>query len=228
MAAQGFDSGARHGVRPCRGHVFDDDGDPQRQLVYREAGGKPLIEDKKCFAGVEGPQGSIGVVTPHRGDAYMSSLKEGLQPFLLLACMLLVSACTAGGPGFRNAGPGNPDLRAISSIFDQDLSAKPAKTPVGATGSGQGGLISRSSGEVAAAPTREAVYRGTGDIDGEVEGQTVSSFEPGEFTINFENADIREVVQSILGNTLGENYVIDRNRANAVFEEVLTSINSHQ
>ena len=34
--------------------------------------------------------------------------------------------------------------------------------------------------------------------------------------MNFENADIREVVQSILGNTLGENYVIDPNVAGSV------------
>jgi general secretion pathway protein D len=34
--------------------------------------------------------------------------------------------------------------------------------------------------------------------------------------VNFENADIREVVQSILGNTLGENYVIDPNVAGSV------------
>ena len=116
--------------------------------------------------------------------------------FLWLATALLLGGCAASGPGVQ------PGFDGFSSIFNEDLTAR---QPASA-GTGQS--------QQASLGPREAVYLGTGQADGS--GQTVSSFEPGDVTLNFENADIREVVQSVLGNTLGENYVIDPNVAGSV------------
>lgn len=114
---------------------------------------------------------------------------------LLLSAALALAGCAAGG---QSSG-----FNGISSIFDQDLSARSANNGTAAPQ------------RVADAGSGEAVYLGTGNGN-EGSGQTVSSFEPGDVSLNFENADIREVVQSILGNTLGENYVIDPNVAGSV------------
>ncbi len=130
--------------------------------------------------------------------------------FLGLASALLLSACAPGGP--------SGGLGSLSSIFNQDLSARHPREA--APASAQGGQIASNvqptNVQPASGSPREAIYRGAGAIDGEGAGQTVSSFEPGEFTVNFESADIREVVQSILGDSLGENYVIDPNVAGTV------------
>jgi general secretion pathway protein D len=128
----------------------------------------------------------------------MSSLRRTVAPAVVLIAALLVAACTASGPGLSNS---------LSSIFDQDLSARQPRQP-GTPGSEQRPV------NVASAAPRDQIFRGTGRDRGS--GETISSFEPGEFTVNFENADIREVVQSILGNTLGQNYVIDPNVAGTV------------
>ena len=125
----------------------------------------------------------------------MSRLRRIYPPFFWLVATLALSACSVSGP---SGGFGQ-----ISSIFSQDLSARQP----GETGAQPGT-------DVAAAGPGEAIYIGTGSADGS--GQTVSSFEPGDVTLNFENADIREVVQSILGTTLGENYVVDPNVSGSV------------
>jgi general secretion pathway protein D len=116
--------------------------------------------------------------------------------FLRLAGALFLGGCAASGPGLQ------PGFGGFSSIFNEDLSARQPANAGAVQGQGTSG------------GPREAVYLGTGQVDGS--GQTVSSFEPGDVTLNFENADIREVVQSVLGNTLGENYVIDPNVAGSV------------
>lgn len=113
-----------------------------------------------------------------------------------MAATLLIGACTA-------AAPQRESFNNLSSIFSEDLTARQPVAEARASGT-----------EVASAGTGEAIYLGTGT--GDRTGQTVSSYEPGDITLNFENADIREVVQSILGNTLGENYSIDPNVAGAV------------
>jgi general secretion pathway protein D len=124
--------------------------------------------------------------------------------FLWVAAALLLAACAASGPGVK------PGFDGFSSIFNEDLSARQPSQP-GATVTAQNDI---QQDQQTVRGLREAVYLGTGEVD--PSGQTVSSFEPGDVTLNFENADIREVVQSILGNTLGENYVIDPNVAGSV------------
>ena len=126
----------------------------------------------------------------------MSRLRGIYPPVVWMAATLLIGACTA-------AAPQRESFNNLSSIFSEDLTARQPVAEARASGT-----------EVASAGTGEAIYLGTGT--GDRTGQTVSSYEPGDITLNFENADIREVVQSILGNTLGENYSIDPNVAGAV------------
>jgi general secretion pathway protein D len=137
-----------------------------------------------------------------RRGAFMTRLRV-FPRFLWLATALLLAACQASGPGVR------PGFEGLSSIFDEDLSARQPGQPGNAV-TAQNETEDRQGSR----GLQEAVYLGTGQPDSG--GQTVSSFEPGDVTLNFENADIREVVQSILGNTLGENYVIDPNVAGSV------------
>ena len=124
----------------------------------------------------------------------MSPLRRsGLPPVMGLAVVLLLGACAAGGHGQRFDG--------IGSIFATDLSARqPGESGRGAA---------RNVPTLGARGASEQVYHGSGFAGRDLSQQTASSFEPGEVNLNFQNADIREVVQSILGQALGENYTID-------------------
>jgi general secretion pathway protein D len=128
----------------------------------------------------------------------MSPVRRGVSSVaILVAGALLAASCTtgAGGPGFGTFG----------SIFDEDLAARQPVEPSNA-----------APGDVAVLGEGEAVYHGAGGQIEDETNATVSSFEPGEFNLNFQNADIREVVQSVIGNALGENYTIDPNVAGSV------------
>jgi general secretion pathway protein D len=95
----------------------------------------------------------------------------------------------------------------FGSIFSADLSAKQPR---------EGGETAFASAGGSASGAREGVvYLGSGQPGGG-SGESVSSFEPGEFTLNFQNADLREVVQAILGNSLQVNYTIDPSVAGTV------------
>lgn len=142
----------------------------------------------------------------------MSSPRSAILSLFLLALAGLLAGCQMSGPG----------LGSLSAALDQDFTARQPRSEKASYASqpeqpsASAVVAAASTGAASTAGPREAVYLGAGEQEGEGEGQTVSSFEPGEYTVNFENADIREVVQSILGNTLGENYVIDPNVAGSV------------
>ena len=69
---------------------------------------------------------------------------------------------------------------------------------------------SESAKPAATGPTAQE-YRGTGSFvdEGAPSRQQVAGTGAGEVTLNFVNADIREVVRSILGDTLNANYLVD-------------------
>src|SRR6185436_9684970 len=108
----------------------------------------------------------------------MSSPRSpGLSTFLL-ALALLLGGCQVSGPEF-----GSP-----SSVHNQDLAARQRLSDVASYSaaseqpSASTVAAASSNGAASAARPREAVYLGAGTQDGEGEGQTVSSFEPGEYT----------------------------------------------
>ena len=67
-----------------------------------------------------------------------------------------------------------------------------------------------STEPAATGPTAQE-YRGTGSFvdEGAPSRQEIVGTGAGEVTLNFVNADIREVVRSILGDTLNANYLVD-------------------
>ncbi|MGH6926262.1 MAG: type II secretion system secretin GspD [Propylenella sp.] len=116
-----------------------------------------------------------------------------LPALIGLVAVLLVGACAPTRNGQRFDG--------IGAIFTTDLSAR---QPTELGGGSAGGART-----LAASGAREQVFHGSQFAGREQRQQSASTFEPGEFSLNFQNADIREVVQTILGQTLGENYTID-------------------
>ncbi len=143
----------------------------------------------------------------------MSRLRRACVSGLLLVSALIMTACASSGLAPRPGGSPSP----FASIFQTDLSARQPGGP--GAGAGQGG--SAGSGGRA-----EAIYLGSGAGHGG-SNQSVSTYEPGDpvgpgeasapgggsapgdFSLNFENADLKEVVQSILGNALKVNYSVD-------------------
>lgn len=53
------------------------------------------------------------------------------------------------------------------------------------------------------------IFPGTGEFVRELSGTSAAPTETGEITLNFENTDIREVIKVILGDLLGQNYILD-------------------
>jgi general secretion pathway protein D len=106
---------------------------------------------------------------------------------------LSLTGCQSGG----SAPGGGPS--PFGSIFSTDLSARSRPAPAGTAGTQQ---------TEAGASGGEMVFLGSGGSrDGA--GQTTSSYAPGEISLNFQNADLKEVVQAVLGNALKVNYTID-------------------
>ncbi|HWT32081.1 MAG TPA: secretin N-terminal domain-containing protein, partial [Propylenella sp.] len=123
----------------------------------------------------------------------MGPLRSGLV--LLVAFALLVTACTSDGEG--------PNSSVFGSVFGADFSARNPRN------AGQGD-------ETGSAARRAVVYLGSGAPGERSPRDTASSYDPGEYTLNFQNADIREVVQAVLGDALGLNYTIDPRVAGTV------------
>ena len=100
---------------------------------------------------------------------------------------------------------------ASRGIFHTDLSAKqPGRAHSGDATSNNAVTLGNNTQSDNAQGNNAQVFRGSGATAANQAPQsTMSSFAPGEFNLNFQDADIREVVQSILGDTLKENYTID-------------------
>ena len=80
-----------------------------------------------------------------------------------------------------------------------------------AQGSSAGSAASTATpGQDEAAASRPLVYRGTGKfVAAPAAGAAPPSGEPGDITLNFQNADLNEVVSVVLGDLLKVNYVLD-------------------
>jgi general secretion pathway protein D len=105
-----------------------------------------------------------------------------------MAAALLLAACAS------DQAPRGSGRSMFGSIFGADLAARqprnsPDAEPQRASGMG------------------EIVYLGA--PSGNPTGATLASHDPGSISLNFQNADMREVVQSILGDTLQLNYTIE-------------------
>ncbi len=132
----------------------------------------------------------------------MSALRRSWRFLVCCTLSLQLAACASSGgdkPGAHSS--------IFGSIFGADLSARQPKD-----GTSRGAVALAENG----ASGKEGItYVGPGQQSTR-SGESVSSFEPGEFSLNFQNADLREVVQAILGNSLQVNYTIDPSVAGTV------------
>ena len=118
-----------------------------------------------------------------------------------LAVAIALTSCASTGDG---SGGGNA---IFGSVFGADFSARqPSNSP-------DAGAETAIAG---ATTSNGIVYLGTASADGDRSHQSMSSYEPGDFSLNFQNADLREVVQSVLGDALKRNYTIDPKVAGTV------------
>lgn len=115
-----------------------------------------------------------------------------------LAMVALVSSCATTGA--RQAGHGLDDESTAAGVQRE----RPATRDAGARVSDT--EIEQAETE---APVGATVYRGTGVVIGKPSGRPVAVSASGEVTLNFVDADIREVVRSILGDILSVNFVVD-------------------
>ena len=126
-------------------------------------------------------------------------------PAVKTVCMLLVVVIGAGCTVLD-------DRRASSPPFGGTGLTAPADratgTPTRLAGAPQATVTSIDPGSSALVGTE--LYRGTGQLVQPTATQTpVAVAENGGVTLNFVDADIRDVVAAVLGETLGMNYEID-------------------
>ena len=117
---------------------------------------------------------------------------------LLVLALSLLAGCEALKP--RKTSFTWPELSAAgdrSTAFEETEDALAAREAAVA-----------SQEEAAREPV---LYRGTGRFVGApaADVPAVTSDSPGEFTLNFQNADLREVIAVVLGDLLAANYVLD-------------------
>lgn len=119
----------------------------------------------------------------------------------LIACSLalLISAC---------AKPSSREALTTTPAAGMAVPAAPRQVQLGpASGSSWGSPASR-------ARTAGGIYPGTERLIGEpsptrVAAPPIATTPAGDVTLNFVDADLREVIRAILGDTLGVNYIVD-------------------
>jgi hypothetical protein len=117
-----------------------------------------------------------------------STLKARLRASAAIAAVGLLVACSPG------------------SMLDQVFNPQPVSTKTQSTSVRQGG----SSGEVGAdAPQKPYVKMGSGPAVQGPPSAVARAEENGDITLNFVNAAVKDVVDSVLGQTLHLNYTID-------------------
>jgi general secretion pathway protein D len=123
-------------------------------------------------------------------------LRRSARLWLSLVLAVLLSACVPSN-GHR---PGERDTPARGTTN--------AEAPSRSAGAPQ---EDQNANAASASRAEASMHRGTGvfvNADA-VARQEAATEGAGEITLNFANADIREVVRTILGDTLGLNYAID-------------------
>lgn len=133
------------------------------------------------------------------GTAPGDSAAEGILPapalrlaFLLLPALLLCACAEkTGGAAATSAG----------------VAAPPASAPSPAP---RNGIVGTEALPLAAAPP-PIIHRGSGPVaaPAAAAAPTTAVTPGGDVTLNFTDADIREVVRAVVGNILGLDYVID-------------------
>lgn len=133
-------------------------------------------------------------VVIERGACLVRWSRIGVAALLLAACGTSSSEVADTGPRLPAAGEARDG--------ESGYSGRPTRLDAGAQGverdDGRGGL------------RRPEFYRGTGVLARDPGGRVdVGLAEDGRVTLNFANAEIRDVVDIVLGDTLNLNYIVD-------------------
>ncbi|WP_372835429.1 type II secretion system secretin GspD [Pontibacterium sp.] len=145
----------------------------------------------------------------------MNAIRASRWMILISACFF-VGACSLPPGGNRDT-LDNPwyqtgDKPSIQTENTEQITEKVGDS-VAATGQAAQPLITTNNER----PSEE-IYQGTGRMVNLKPG-TASTFEDGDITLNFQDAEIGEVVKTILGDILETNYVLDEGVRGAVHLE---------
>ena len=128
-------------------------------------------------------------------------LRRTLAAALPFAAALLIAACAQNKPATDAAAPA-PEPPAPKPLL---MGATPATTEAAA----------RIQSGAAESADRARIFKGTGVVvRGQQQGgglpqSQITQVSGGSVVLNFEGADLREVIRNILGDILNENYTID-------------------
>lgn len=136
-----------------------------------------------------------------------------LRPYLLAAFWLL-GACAGNTP--QDSSAGNMQTHAPASAVAAAAAAAAANPDAATVGNGDGERVNPIGGvddaeDQADQPGHE-ISRGSGNFINYQAARRNAVMEPpagGDIVLNFEQTEIREVVNTILGDMLGVNYVVD-------------------
>ncbi len=104
--------------------------------------------------------------------------------------------------GCETTSPESPEPAAVQGMVDRS-----ATVDRGESADALADLQQINDG-MEAGLTKSEIYRGTGVLARRSAVADVKVLSGGDVTLNFANADIREVVDAVLGRTLGVNYII--------------------
>ena len=117
-----------------------------------------------------------------------------------LACLIGVALASCGGTDDKR--PGQAELSAAEAPGDGEVPGRPTNLR-GITEDTE--FLDDERGGL----TGPEYYRGSGVLARDAGREAVAVGENGRVTLNFANADIREVVDIVLGDTLNLGYIID-------------------
>ncbi len=135
----------------------------------------------------------------------MRGLFRYLNLSLPLALVVGVLGCS---PSMTGDYAGRSQGTAPPGLFDEGGTGRAANSTMldGRVGTDESGKATDPGSEP---PTEAELYKGSGQFIGSGRGGARVDERDGTFTLNFADADIRRVVDVVLGETLGLSYIVD-------------------
>jgi len=149
-----------------------------------------------------------GIVDVRRRPWWDRRRQDRCHWFVAALAVLALAGCetTPASPPADGAAPGAPGKPiALAPPAQKALGAEAAR------GTGPLAELSPLSDDIALQVEQPEIYRGTGVFARRlpVKHADVEFADDGDVTLNFANAEIREVVDAVLGQALGLSYIID-------------------
>ncbi|WP_299178596.1 type II secretion system secretin GspD [uncultured Neptuniibacter sp.] len=148
---------------------------------------------------------------------------KSMLPMWLVACSLFLAACSLTPGGNRNTldNPWHPENKKqpVSDQASADVMNQPIK-------SSENRFSNQGGPSTAPMPPTSEIFEGHGSMVANVTVEPISETTPhGDITLNFQSAEISEIVKTILGDILQKNYVIDERVRGAVHLQTSRPLN---